>query len=107
MMYDRFDSMTSQELDAEIHRLTNLFFKQRPGTKMYQQLVLAINQARQVAGDKHQHQALQEKFKDPENQGIIDIGDIEEKVYTPDYSKEELVIMVASSYKSGDRNESK
>ena len=102
MMWDRFNAMTVQELDAEIYRMTNLFFKQRPGSNTHRMLTLAISQARQVMTDKRQVDLTQEKIKDKNFSAPINIGEIQESIYTPDYSDPETIIDVAKSYTGRD-----
>jgi hypothetical protein len=98
MLSDRFEKMSSQELDAEIHRMTNLFFKQRPGTQMHTQLVLAIDEARRISHDKHRIEDFKNRVKDENPNAPLEIGTIEENIYTPSYTNSELIIEVAKTY---------
>jgi hypothetical protein len=98
--YDlKLESMDEKAIDQEISRITDLLFRHNPESSTYQQLLVMYEMA-QV-----RQQEIQMLANAPQDK-TIDLGDIDESVYYPDYTRAELLDAVVTQYHTGDKHES-
>jgi hypothetical protein len=90
----KIDQLEPNKLLDEIQQLTKKQMSVRQDTKMWQQIQTYIDYAKENYRAHTMSEALQAK-KEPD---VIEIGEVEEVVYTPDYSSEELILAVADFY---------
>jgi hypothetical protein len=93
--YDKVRLMKDRELLDEIDNLTKRIVSATPGSVIYNQLVEYYH----TANDAYQ-ELLMTQGHSNEKDEVINIGDIEEKVYMPDYSRKELLDAVVDQYVS-------
>lgn len=102
MTYDpwlKFQGMRLDKLHDEIRSMNERRFKMQPGSQVYQQLGQMIQMANQIAQEKQMVENFNQRQKDKPDSEIINIGEIEETVYTPDYSTEELLNILVQEYR--------
>ena len=103
-MYDiRLEAMTINELHEESNRLQKMIIDGRPSEAMIRQITDFMQQVDQVLAEK----MYIERFRNNEkkNSEVIEIGYTEEVVYTPDYTKKELLDAMVFEYSQGDNSE--
>ena len=90
----KIDQLEPNKLLDEIQQLTKKQMSVRPDTKMWQQIQTYIDYAK----ENYRAHSMQEALKSKKEPDVIEIGEVEEVVYTPDYSSEELILAVADFY---------
>ena len=103
-MYDiRLEAMIINELHEESNRLQKMIIDGRPSEAMIRQITDFMQQVDQVLAEK----MYIERFRNNEkkNSEVIEIGYTEEVVYTPDYTKKELLDAMVFEYSQGDNSE--
>lgn len=102
-MYDiRLEAMTINELHEESNRLQKMIIDGRPSEAMIRQITDFMQQVDQVLAEKMYIERFRKNQKKSEE--VIEIGYTEEVVYTPDYTKKELLDALVFEYK-GDNSE--
>ena len=96
--YEKVQNLNNDDLMTEIQNLHNKLTKMNPNSPMTLQVQGMIRSAQQ----EYNERLLVDNLKDKPTEEIINIGEIEEVVYTPDYSEAELHIALAIHY-SGDK----
>lgn len=94
--YLKVQGLGTEKLLEEEKRLYDLLFKTSETSPMYQQI---WDMLEMVQSTFRERQFLERRGREPDNE-IIEIGKIEEVVYTPDYNSEELLIAVVNQYNS-------
>jgi hypothetical protein len=103
-MYDiKLDSMTLNELLEESNRLQKLMIDGRPSEAMVRQVIGFMRQVDEKIAEVQYMERFRAKSK--KDSEVLDIGYTEEVVYTPDYTKKELLDAMVFEYSSGDKNE--
>ena len=103
-MYDiKLDSMTLNELLEESNRLQKLMIDGRPSEAMTKQVVGFMRQVDEKIAEVQYMERFRAKSK--KDSEVLDIGYTEEVVYTPDYTKKELLDAMVFEYSLGDNNE--
>lgn len=96
--YDlKLEAMGEKEIDQELTRLTDLLFRHNPESGTYRQLLTMYEMAQM------RQQEIQMLANAPQDK-TIDLGDIDESVYYPDYTRAELLDAVVTHYTSGDKS---
>ncbi len=95
--FDKIQGMKESELLSEITTLNKKFYAIQRDSAIQQQLGNMIDMAQQQLNMVVAQRQMKEE---PE---VMNIGEIEEKVETPDYSKQELITYFKSFY-SGDKS---
>lgn len=90
--------MKENELLSEIETLTKKISSLTPGTQIYEMMVEHYNTAQEA----YQEQMMIKSYSNMKDQ-VINIGEMEETVHTPDYSKKELLDAVVTEYISNPR----
>jgi hypothetical protein len=103
-MYDiKLDSMTLNELLEESNRLQKLMVDGRPSEAMVRQVTGFMRQVDEKIAEVQYMERFRAKTK--KDSEVLEIGYTEEVVYTPDYTKKELLDAMVFEYSSGDKNE--
>ena len=103
-MYDiKLDSMTLNELLEESNRLQKLMVDGRPSDAMVRQVTGFMRQVDEKIAEVQYMERFRAKTK--KDSEVLEIGYTEEVVYTPDYTKKELLDAMVFEYSSGDKNE--
>jgi hypothetical protein len=103
-MYDiRLEAMTINELHEESNRLQKMMIDGRPSDAMVRQITGFMQQVDQVLAEKMYIERFRKNEK--KNSEVIEIGYTEEVVYTPDYTKKELLDALVFEYAIGDHSE--
>jgi hypothetical protein len=103
-MYDiRLEAMTINELHEESNRLQKMMIDGRPSDAMVRQITGFMQQVDQVLAEKMYIERFRKNEK--KNSEVIEIGYTEEVVYTPDYTKKELLDALVFEYAIGDSSE--
>jgi len=103
-MYDiKLDSMTLNELLEESNRLQKLMLDGRPSEAMTKQVVGFMRQVDEKIAEVQYMERFRAKSK--KDSEVLEIGYTEEVVYTPDYTKKELLDAMVFEYSLGDNNE--
>ena len=103
-MYDvRLETMTINELHEESNRLQKMMIDGRPSDAMIRQITGFMQQVDQVLAEKMYIERFKKNQKKAEE--VIEIGYTEEVVYTPDYTKKELLDALVFEYAIGDHSE--
>ena len=103
-MYDiRLESMTLTELHEESNRLQKMIIDGRPSEAMIKQTTEFMAQV----DNRIAELMYMERFRKNQNKAaeVIEIGTVDEAVYTPDYNKKELLDALVFEYSSGDNSE--
>ncbi len=103
-MYDiKLESMTLTELHSESERLQKMLVDGRHGESVSKQILEFLNTVDQRISEV----MFMDRFEKSQEgkSSIIEIGYTEEVVYTPDYSKQELLDALVFEYTTGDSNE--
>ena len=104
IMYDeKLESMSLKDLYEESSRLQKMLVDGRHSEAVRKQIIGFMNNVDQRIAEvtyiERFHKANEGK------PSIIEIGETEEVVYTPDYTKKELLDAMVFEYSSGDKNE--
>ena len=103
-MYDiKLDSMTLNELLEESNRLQKLMVDGRPSEAMVRQVTGFMRQVDEKIAEVQYMERFRAKTK--KDSEVLEIGYTEEVVYTPDYTKKELLDAMVFEYSLGDNNE--
>ena len=94
--YLRVQSLNQDKLHEEERRLHNLLFKIAENNPMYSQIQDMLDM---VQSAQQEHFFLERTKHQPSHE-VIEIGKIEETVYTPDYNHEDLLLAVVNQYTS-------
>ena len=92
--WEKYQSLNTEKLIEEIESLNKKLFKLKPGTTMYTQINNMLSEAESAYRDKLEIA----RYKNDDSPDILEIGTIESETYTPDYSNENVVDLVARSY---------
>lgn len=92
--WQKIQDMNQDKILTEIETLTKRLYRMPEGSPMWRQLSGMLDEAHERHRDLLEFQRL-EMDTTPE---VIEIGEIDTTVYTPDYTKEELVHDIASFY---------
>lgn len=92
--FDKVQNMDSDKLFEEIKSLNEKLFKMSENSPMRHQVMDMINVCNQRQSDLMAHQ-IEELDKTPD---ILDIGEIESVVYTPEYSEQDLLTTLSNFY---------
>jgi hypothetical protein len=95
----KFNNMQLEPLQKEIRTMTEQRFRMRPGSQVYQQLGQMINTAQNIAREKQMIESHRQHNKDKAPNEVINIGEITEEVYTPNYTSDELLNILVQEYK--------
>ena len=99
MNREEFEKMSPEKLLDKIQELNKRLFKMSPSSGMYSQMRAIINEAQAAYQD---HLALSRfQAMDEEADSVINIGEIESEVYTPDYSDNIALDNIVQSYLGG------
>lgn len=93
----KVQALSQEKLLDEEKRLYDLLFKISETSPMYNQIWHMLEMVQTSLREK---QFLERRGKVPDAE-IIEIGKIEEVVYTPDYNSDELLIAVINQYNTG------
>lgn len=94
--YTHVQALNEGELIAEIEKLTKRLLATAPESPIYSQIQSYLDMARDAYNDVLYTQRIKNEST------VMDIGEMESLEYTPDYSDEELLnVLVTSYYKSG------
>lgn len=103
-MYDmKLEAMTLNELHEESSRLQKLIIDGRPSDAMVRQVTGFMRQVDERIAEVMYIERFRKNEK--KNSEVIEIGYTEEVVYTPDYTKKELLDAMVFEYSSGDNSE--
>ena len=103
-MYDiKLESMTLTELHTESDRLQKMLVDGRHSELVSKQILEFLNTVDQRISEV----TFMDRFEKSQEgkSSVIEIGYTEEVVYTPDYSKQELLDALVFEYTTGDNNE--
>ncbi len=96
--YDKLSNLNNDDLMTEIQNLHNKMAKMNPTSPMTLQLQDMIRSAQ----TEYNERMIVEKLKDKPSEEIINIGEIEEIVYQPDYTEEQVNLALVQHF-SGDK----
>ena len=103
-MYDiKLESMTLNELHEESNRLQKMIIDGRPTEAMIKQITGFMQQVDQRIAEVMYIERFNKNQKKMEE--VIEIGTVDETVYTPDYNKTELLDALVFEYQTGDHSE--
>lgn len=91
--YTHVNSLSEDKLHDEIRKIYDRLFATNPGSPIYDQLQDMLEMAQDALGDQQAS-----KHSDPESDGVINIGEIDSVVNELDYSKQELLDILVTSY---------
>jgi len=94
--YQKYQSMSLDDLLDEIEKINKHLFKLREGTPMFNQLMSMRSLADATYKEKSLL-AMQKSNKNPPSE-ILDIGEIDSVEYTPDYDDDTILNNVVESY---------
>ena len=92
--YDKLADMSDDALMAEIQTLHTKLLKINHQSKMTDQLRAMID----IASVEYNERMITRRYDNEKLSDVIEIGEIEEVVYTPNYSDNELVTLIVSHY---------
>jgi len=88
-------SMSDDKISQEIMNLHNKLVKVNTNSPIYNQLLEMLNTAESIRRER----ILASRFKEEDKvDSVVEIGSIESVVYTPIYSQEEFLEVVAKMY---------
>lgn len=103
-MYDmKLETMTLNELHEESNRLQKMLIDGRPSEAMIRQVTGFMQQVDARIAEVMYIERFKQNQKKTEE--VIEIGYTEEVVYTPDYTKKELLDAMVFEYSQGDNSE--
>ena len=83
--YDYVNRLNEGKLVAEMEKLNKRLFKTNPTSPIYTQLTNMIQMANEAYNDILSSQRIKAEDK------VLDIGETDHVVYTPDYTREDIV----------------
>ena len=95
--------MTLNELHEESNRLQKMIIDGRPTEAMIKQITGFMQQVDQRIAEVMYIERFNKNQKKMEE--VIEIGTVDETVYTPDYNKKELLDALVFEYQTGDHSE--
>ena len=100
----QFEEMSPEKLLDKIQELNKRLFKMNNSSPMYNQMRGIIQEAQHV----YQEHLAMSRFnaQEEERDTVINIGDIESEVYTPDYNDNTVLDTVVNSYIGGKKDAS-
>jgi len=90
--YSYVNELSEEKVLAEIEKLNKRLFKTKPGNPMYNQLMDMLRTAESA------YQDILFKNRVKSEDIVMDIGEMESTVTEPDYSKDELLDVIVTSY---------
>jgi len=101
---EQFEQMTPEKLLDKITELNKRLFKMNQRSPMYNQMRAIIGEAQAV----YQEGLMMAKFnaQNEERDEVINIGDIESEVYTPDYGETTVLDTMVKAYTGGNKDAS-
>lgn len=99
--YTHVQSLSEGDLIKEIEKLTKRMLATDPASPIYGQLQSYIDMAR----DSYNDIMYTQKIKSEST--VMDIGEMESMEHTPDYSDEELLNVLVTSYYKNEPNRGK
>ena len=96
--YDKLAGLNNDELMTEIQNLHTKLTKMNPESPM----TLQIQEMIRNAQTEYNERLIVDRLKDKPTEEVLEIGEIETVVVTPDYSEEEVQIALAQHF-SGDK----
>lgn len=97
--YIHIQQLSEDKLIAEIERINKKLFMLRGDSPMYNQLLSMLEIAQTALAEQN----YVRRIKDTSD-SVIEIGEVEEHIVTPDYSSAELLLAVVEQY-TGKRSE--
>lgn len=94
--YLKVQGLTQEKLQEEEKKLYNLLYKTSETSPIYDQIWTMLDMVQSAARERF---FLERQGKLPESE-IIELGKIEEQVYTPNYNSEEMLLAVVNQYVS-------
>lgn len=91
--YDKVQRMSEKKLSEEHARLVKMLTKTNPTSPVYQQLLNMHDTLEEAILER----TLARNITDTTDE-VIDIGEIQSDVHTPDYSSDELLNVVVQQY---------
>ncbi len=92
--YTKVSSMTDDKIITEIQNLQKKLYKIHPESPMYSQMLELIS----IAQNVHEERLFKQRFSNVKDE-VVDIGEIEEVVYTPNYDADDLLRAVVELYR--------
>ena len=103
-MYDiRLESLSLSELYSESEKLQKMLIDGRLSQTVTDQIMEFLNQVDQKISELHYMDRFEKSQKSKSS--VIEIGYTEEVVYTPDYTKKELLDALVFEYTTGEHSE--
>ena len=96
--FDKLAGLNNDELMTEIQNLHTKLTKMNPESPM----TLQIQEMIRNAQTEYNERLIVDRLKDKPTEEVLEIGEIETVVVTPDYSEEELQIALEQHF-SGDK----
>lgn len=96
--FDKLAGLNNDELMTEIQNLHTKLTKMNPQSPM----TLQIQEMIRNAQTEYNERLIVDRLKDKPTEEVLEIGEIETVVVTPDYSEEEVQIALAQHF-SGDK----
>lgn len=98
--YEHVNSLSEDKLSDEIQKVLKRINKASPGSPMYNQLISMLNTAQMAYSDLMSTKRV--KNKDDE---VLEIGEMESTVTTPDYSDDQVLDILVHGYLKDPKNE--
>jgi tRNA A37 N6-isopentenylltransferase MiaA len=95
--YTNVNKMSEDRLVDEIQSLYKKLMSLSQRSSIYPQVLQMI----ETAETAYQEKIFRNRYKSSKSSEVINIGQIDEAVYTPDYTSEELLLAVVSQYTKG------
>jgi hypothetical protein len=99
-----FEQMTPEKLLDKITELNKRLFKMNQRSPMYNQMRAIIAEAQTVYQEGLQMARFE--AQNEERDEVINIGDIESEVYTPDYGNTTVLDTMVKAYTGGNKDAS-
>lgn len=91
--YIHIQQLSEEKLIAEIERINKKLFMLRGESPMHSQLLSMLEIAQTALAEQN----YVRRIKDTSD-SVIEIGEVEEHIVTPDYSSDELLLAVVEQY---------
>lgn len=95
--YTKVNKLSEERLMDEIQGLYKKLMALSERSSIYPQVLQMI----ETAETAYQDRVYRNRYKNSKSSEVINIGQIDETVYTPAYTSEELLIAVVSQYTKG------
>lgn len=92
--YDKVHSMSDDKLVEEIQNLYKKLSVINAQSPIYNQILDMLS----TAESTYHERLTVNRIKNKSGSSVIEIGSVDESVYTPDYSTDELLLAVVSQY---------